>query len=103
MVKLKPAGKLEQATWEALINLCEREPDGWTLIGAQMVTLHALENGYSPLRVSRDLDVLADVRVMSNATSQISKTLLEDGFELIEPSLTELAWSHSAEGKGDRS
>ncbi len=91
MVKLEPTGKLEHATWEALINLCQRRPKGWTLIGAQMVTLHAIEHRYPPLRTSRDLDVLADVRVMSNATALVSKTLLEDGFELIEPSLSGIA------------
>lgn len=91
MVRLEPRGRLEQATWEALINLCELRPDGWTLIGAQMVALHALEKGYLPPRASRDLDVLANVRVMSNATAQISKTLLEEGFELIEPSLSGIA------------
>lgn len=91
MIKLEPAGKLEQATWEALIRLCQRRPEGWTLIGAQMVTLHAKENGLPALRVSRDLDVLADVRVMSNATAQMSKALIEDGFELVEPSLSGIA------------
>jgi hypothetical protein len=37
-------------------------PINWTLIGGQMVLLRAVEHGRVPPRVTRDLDVLADLR-----------------------------------------
>ncbi len=47
--------------WRAAIDLAQREPRGWTLIGAQMVALHGLERGQIPPRASVDLDALVDV------------------------------------------
>lgn len=91
MIKLEPEGHVERALWEALMDLSCKIQYGWTLIGAQMVALHAIENGYPRPRTSRDLDVLADVRMMSNATTKISRILLDDGFELVEPSLSGVA------------
>ena len=36
--------------------------DGWTLIGARMVQLHAAERGLTVARASFDADALADAR-----------------------------------------
>ncbi len=68
--------------WAAAIDLALRQPTGWTLIGAQMVALHALEHGQSPTRASQDLDVLADVRAVQDGTRRLSLALVEAGFEL---------------------
>lgn len=38
-------------------------PDGWTLIGSQMVLLHALDHDAEPSRISTDLDIPVDTRV----------------------------------------
>lgn len=41
---------IEEALWLALLELAETQPDNWTLIGGQMVLLHALENDDSAAR-----------------------------------------------------
>jgi len=69
------------AIWHALFDLAHRRPNGWTLVGAQMVALHAAEHRRSQPRRSRDADILADVRVVQDATRQVSKDLLALGFE----------------------
>lgn len=51
--------------WAALIELSELRPGEWTLVGGQMVFIHAMENSVSPPRVSTDLDVLVNARVVS--------------------------------------
>ncbi|MDX3852139.1 hypothetical protein [Streptomyces sp. AK02-01A] len=43
------------------MDLSEKVPRAWTLIGGQMVLLHGLEHGRTPPAASLDLDVLADV------------------------------------------
>ncbi len=53
------------ALWETLIELAELRPGEWTLIGGQMVYLHAVEHGATPPRISTDLDVLVNARTIS--------------------------------------
>ena len=57
-------------------------PSNWTLIGAQMVMLHAWANGVAPTRTTGDLDVLVNVRALAGATARFSRQLLDLGFEL---------------------
>lgn len=38
----------QTASWHALLDLYERHPEGWTLVGGQMVHLHCAERDYSP-------------------------------------------------------
>jgi hypothetical protein len=47
--------------WDVLLDL-GASPLRWTLIGGQMVLLHALEHGQVPPVISQDGDVVADVR-----------------------------------------
>lgn len=70
------------AIWARLISLTAMQPEGWTLVGAQMVALHAHERGRSPPRGTIDADVLVNVRVGQNATERFSKLLLDQQFEL---------------------
>jgi predicted nucleotidyltransferase len=70
----------EAEAWRELLVLAERYPDSWCLVGAQMVTLHALVHGVSrPLRTT-DLDVLVDVRALS--ARDIANFLLSRGYAL---------------------
>lgn len=50
--------------WTTLCELAAAKPDGWTLIGGQMVLLHALEHNAEPSRISTDLDILVNARVV---------------------------------------
>lgn len=79
-VDLSSIGGPEAEAWRELLLLAERHPDSWCVVGAQMVTLHALANGISrPLRTI-DLDILVDVRAKS--PRDVSAFLVERGFEL---------------------
>lgn len=73
------------ALWETLLELANAELQEWTLIGGQMVLLHALEHGVEPTRVSHDIDVLVNARVVASGTSGI-KSFVESleslGFSL---------------------
>ena len=68
--------------WDVLIELTELQPDAWTLIGGQMVYLHALEHSETPRRVSTDLDVLVNARVVTGGTAGFVADLVGRGFEM---------------------
>ena len=68
--------------WSALIELTEVRPGEWTLIGGQMVLLHALEHGVMAPRVSTDLDVLVNARVMVGAVGEFVRSIEARGFSL---------------------
>jgi len=48
--------------WAALIELSDLRPGEWTLIGGQMVFLHAMEHGAQPPRVSTEASQNLSVR-----------------------------------------
>ena len=68
--------------WLALIELTDVRPGEWTLIGGQMVLLHALEHGVVPPRASTDLDVLVNARVATGAVRQFVRAIEARGFAL---------------------
>jgi len=67
--------------WDALIELSEARLGEWTLIGGQMVFLHAIEHGAIPPRVSTDLDVLVNARISGRPLAAFASGLEELGFE----------------------
>lgn len=91
MIVIPREGDPLDAAWETLIALNRRQPDGWTLIGAQMVALHALERGRVSPRRSEDVDVLVNVRAIQDGTRRLSRTLEADGFTLDTPNLDGLS------------
>jgi hypothetical protein len=52
----------QEAAWHGLLDLYEVRPDGWTLIGGQLVHLHCAERGYAPPRPTDDADTVVDAR-----------------------------------------
>lgn len=70
------------ALWSTLLDLAEARPAPWVLIGAQMVALHAWRAASEMQRMSRDGDVLVDVRRAPTGTRVIAEYLVERGFEL---------------------
>src|SRR2546422_7738332 len=86
MVRIVAVDAQDEQVWAALLELRARYPDGWTLIGARMVTLYALEQGRTPPRFSLDADALVNVRLIPRGTERFSKLLLELGYELIDVS-----------------
>lgn len=90
-VRLPTLPGYDDALWAALIELTELRPGEWTLIGGQMVFLHAIENGAQPPRVSTDLDVLVNARVASGAVREFVKGIEAAGFTLVGASPEGLA------------
>lgn len=82
MIDIQPRDDFEHRLWRAALELADHQPEGWTLVGAQMVMLHAWEHGVSPTRTSRDLDVLVNIKAIAGGTQQFARQLLEAGFEL---------------------
>ena len=86
MIRIVAVDPRDEQVWESLLELRTRYPDGWTLIGARMVTLYALEYGRTPPRFSLDADALVNVRLIPHGTERFSTLLLELGYELIDVS-----------------
>ncbi|MDP9255482.1 MAG: hypothetical protein M3Q31_02845 [Actinomycetota bacterium] len=82
MIELPAVGGTERELWRALLDLAERQPAGWTLVGGQMVLLRALEQGRVLPRVTRDLGVLADLRARPAALPRIVTTLSDLDLEV---------------------
>lgn len=67
--------------WHTLLDLSEKVPRMWTLIGGQMVLLHGLEHDRTPPAASLDLDVLADVVSHQRSLRLLVAALQGLGFE----------------------
>ena len=80
-IELPVLAGVEEALWPVLLELGEVQPSNWTLIGGQMVLLHALERGAGVPRVSTDLDVLVNARVATHAVRDFVRALQQRGFE----------------------
>lgn len=76
------------AAWDVVLDVAS-VPDfegSWTLIGGQMVYLHALESSRELHRPTRDADLLVNVRLLPDSTERLSRTLIDLGFQLSGPS-----------------
>ena len=49
-VVLPPMTPAQAEAWNGLLDVAERHPTGWTLVGGQMVQLHCIERGVAPAR-----------------------------------------------------
>jgi hypothetical protein len=84
--------------WDVLMELTELRPGEWTLIGGQMMHLHALEHGQIPPRISTDLDVLVNARVVSGGTAGFVADLEDRGFEMYGASPSGIAHRYRRDG-----
>jgi hypothetical protein len=82
VIRIEADDVRQTAAWQILVALDDLHPRGWTLIGAQMVVLHAFRVGALPPRASLDADVLVDVRVLQDGTRRLAETLRDWGLEL---------------------
>lgn len=82
LVQLPALTGHDDELWSALIELSALRPREWTLVGGQMVFLHAMEHGASPPRVSTDLDVLVNARVVTGGVREFVVAIEEVGFVL---------------------
>ncbi len=84
--------------WDTLIELTELRPGEWTLIGGQMVYLHAIEHAATPPRVSTDLDVLVNARIATGGVAGFVAAIELRGFSLEGTSPEGLAHRYRREG-----
>lgn len=73
---------LERDLWDALLELADVETKDWTLVGAQMVLLHAVEHGLMPPRRTSDLDVVINIRSVAMTPTRFAEVLESMGYEL---------------------
>jgi hypothetical protein len=70
----------QEAGWIALIEIASLMPTGWTLVGGQMVHLHCIERGQTPMRATIDLDAILDVRLRPHVLHDFTEVLAQLGF-----------------------
>lgn len=81
-VVLPPLAPPVDQLWHVVMDLAEELPGAWTLIGGQMVLLHAVQHGAVPAQISQDGDVVADVRAAPEALPRLAASLTRSAFEL---------------------
>ena len=84
--------------WAALIELSELRPGEWTLVGGQMVFLHAMEHDVEPPRVSTDLDLLVNARVVTGGVREFVAAIEAVGFDLVGTSPEGIAHRYGRDG-----
>lgn len=77
-----PENEPTRHVWRALLGIARQRPEGWTLIGAQMVALHGFEQGEEPPRLSADADIIVNARIASQTVKDFARFLENEGFEL---------------------
>lgn len=82
MTTLPAMTAAQEASWHALLELAERFPTGWTLIGGQLVQLHCAERGVSPTRPTVDADAALDVRKQPQIFTTFTQHLEAIGFRV---------------------
>lgn len=80
-VLLPAMGAAQAASWHALLDLYERMPVGWTLVGGQLVHLHCAERDYATPRSTNDADMVLDVRANPGILLDVTTTLASLDFE----------------------
>ncbi len=72
----------QEQAWYVLLDLALRYPDGWCLVGGQMVWLLAAEHGAEPLRTTDDVDLVVDIRSDPGGIKRLCQWLEGQGFGL---------------------
>ncbi|KGN33954.1 hypothetical protein N802_07875 [Knoellia sinensis KCTC 19936] len=101
-IVLPPLATPVDRLWHALLDLSERSTVPWSLVGGQMVLLHALEHGQVPPQISQDGDIVADIRADKRALNELVGTLGHMGFDVDGISAEGLAHRYVHESDGSR-
>ena len=70
----------QRQSWLGLLDVAADFPNGWCLVGGQMVHLYCQERGFSPSRPTNDGDVVLDVRAQPNVLRDFTGALAAVGF-----------------------
>jgi hypothetical protein len=79
-IALPPVTVAQTEGWHALLEVHDRLPRCWTLVGGQMVHLHCAERGAAPARPTDDLDAVLDVRADGRILHRFTSVLVDLGF-----------------------
>lgn len=80
MIRLPAMVPAQEQAWLALLDLAERLPDHWCIVGGQMVHLLCAERGAQPTRPTTDLDTVLDVRAAPSIHADFTRALSALGF-----------------------
>jgi hypothetical protein len=83
MIVLPVMPREQTASWLGLLDLYDHFPDGWTLIGGQLVHLHCAERGQFSMRPTNDADTVVDVRANPTILHAFTQTLENLGFRSV--------------------
>ncbi|CAQ02479.1 hypothetical protein ACR8AL_14900 [Clavibacter sepedonicus] len=67
--------------WHALFEVYKAHPEGWALVGGQMVHSLCWEREASPPRPTQDADAVLDIRAQPTMLFDFTKTLTDLGYE----------------------
>lgn len=80
-VLMPPMVEAQTQAWHLLMDLYERLPTGWALIGGQLVHLHCAERQHAPQRPTDDVDTVVDIRADPDGLLRFTETLAALGCE----------------------
>jgi len=82
MIVMPAMSAAQEASWNGLLDLHAAFPDGWTLVGGQMVHLHCAERDFEPRRPTPDVDTILDVVGRPTILMEFTTVLVKElGFE----------------------
>jgi hypothetical protein len=70
----------QRQSWLGLLEVARVHPDGWCLVGGQMVYLICRERSFAPVRLTNDSDLALDVRAHPNVLHDFTAALASVGF-----------------------
>jgi hypothetical protein len=70
----------QHQSWLGLLDVAAGFPEGWCLVGGQMIHLLCQERGFSPSRPTNDGDVVLDVRAHPEVLRDFTGSLAAVGF-----------------------
>jgi hypothetical protein len=79
-IELPELTSRQYQSWVGLLELANKLPTGWTLIGGQLVQLHCWENDKSPARITTDIDTVLNVVSNPDILNTFTGILKEIGF-----------------------
>lgn len=68
--------------WRELLELAHHRGDGWTIVGALMVSLHALRAGVLMPRATQDIDAVVEVRGVVGEPRSFAHELTNLGWDI---------------------
>lgn len=101
VVSLPPLAAPTDELWHLLLDMAGTLTVPWTIVGGQMVLLHALEHGQVPIQVSQDGDVVADIRADPAAVSKVVAWLESNGLTVDSMSPQGIAHRYTRAGRAD--